>query len=267
MFCKTKDNLDIYYEVQGNPGAQETIVFLNGLTQSTLSWLFVIPAFKKNYRILLLDFIFQGNSSKNSDVRNFDTHAADVVCVLDKENITNAHVVGLSYGSMVAQHLAINFPNRVNKLILLSTFAHKTPMFEMIETSWWNALEKGGYTLLFDTMMPFVLSEEYFNNPIVPITALKASKEELNHNTQSIFRLMEATRTRPDYRKELKKIKSPTLIIQGEKDLLLPVYFAEEVQKNIPGSKLIVIKRAGHTLNLEHVTEVCKHIIDFLTSS
>ena len=62
MFCKTHDGLNLYYEVQGNPSAAKTIVFLNGLSQSTIAWILTIPYFKDNYRIVLMDFIFQGQS-------------------------------------------------------------------------------------------------------------------------------------------------------------------------------------------------------------
>ncbi len=263
MICKTKDGLDIYYEVQGNVNSTETIVFLNGLTQSTVAWFFCIPFFKDNYKIILLDFIFQGNSAKSGDSRTFDQHAADVNSVLSAENISKINLVGLSYGSLVAQHFAVNYPEKLNKLVLLSTFAHKTPIYNAIELSWWHSLEKGGYGLMFDTMMPFVLSEDYFSKPIIPIELLKKSREDLNQNSQAIFNLMRATKERADFRQELQKIKSSTLIIQGEKDLLLPVYLAQEVQKNISNSNLIVVKHAGHTLNLEHVPEVCGHILGF----
>lgn len=266
MICKTNDGLDIYYEVQGNVNASETVVFLNGLTQSTLSWFFCLPFFKDNYKIILLDFIFQGNSSKSGDSRTFNQHAEDVNSVLTAEKITKINLVGLSYGSLVAQHFAVNYSEKLSKLVLLSTFAHKTPIYNAIELSWWHSLEKGGYGLMFDTMMPFVLSEDYFSKPIIPIELLKKSREDLNQNSQAIFNLMRATKERPDFRPELNKIKVPTLIIQGEKDLLLPVYLAQEVQKNIPGSQLTVIKHAGHTLNLEHVPAVCTHIITFLKS-
>lgn len=264
MNCKTSDGLNLYYEVQGNKEASETLVFLNGLTQSTLSWLFCIPFFQADHKIIVLDFIFQGNSDKTGEWRNFDQHAKDVIAVLDQEKISSAHIIGLSYGSLVAQHMAVNHLSRVKKLILLSTFAHKTPIFEAIELSWWRALENGGYGLMFDTMMPFVLSEEYFNNPIIPIELLKKSREDLNQNSQAIFSLMRATKERKDYRPQLTKIKTSTLIIQGEKDTLLPVYLAEEVHKHIPLSQLIIVKHAGHTLNLEHVPEVCSYILRFL---
>src|SRR6185312_11111478 len=107
MICKTSDNLDLYYELQGNLKAAETLVFLNGLTQSTLAWAFVTPYFKERYKIVLLDLIFQGQSAKTGSWRNFDQHAADVKAVLDQEKITKVTLIGLSYGSLVAQHFVV----------------------------------------------------------------------------------------------------------------------------------------------------------------
>lgn len=264
MICKTGDNLDLYYEIQGNLQSAETIVFLNGLTQSTVAWFFTVPYFKEKYKLILLDFIFQGQSSKQGEWRNFDTHAQDVSLVLKQEKIDKVTVIGLSYGSLVAQHFAVNYPQHLNKLVLLSTFAHKTPYYEAIEHSWWRALEQGGYNLMLDIMLPSVLSENYFSKPIIPIELMKESRKELNQSKDAIFNLMRATKERADFRNELKKISAPTLVIQGEKDLLLPVHLANEVHLNIKNSKFIVIKNTGHTLNLEHVPEVCKYIISFL---
>lgn len=264
MFCKTKDNLDLYYEIQGDKNAKETIVFLNGLTQSTLAWGLMLPYFKNKYKVLLLDFIFQGQSSKTGEWRNFDQHAADLKILLDKEGIKKIHLVGLSYGSLVAQHFAVLYPNYLHKLILISTFAHKTPYYEAIELSWWRALESGGYNLMLDIMLPSVLSESYFAKPLIPIQVMKDTRQGVNENSEAIFKLMRATKERVDFRKELEKISTPTLVIQGEKDLLLPVHLANDVHLHINGSKFIVIKNAGHTLNLEHVNEVSKDILEFL---
>lgn len=264
MICKTHDNLNIYYEVHGNVQSNETLVFLNGLTQSTLAWFLVLPYFKENYKIILLDFIFQGQSSKDAEWRDFNAHAQDVSLVLKQEKISKANIIGLSYGSLVAQHFAVVYPQLLNKLVLLSTFAHKTQYYEAIEHSWWRALEIGGYNLMLDIMLPNVLSENYFSKPIIPIELMKEARKENNQSKEAIFNLMRATKERKDYREELKNIKALALVIQGEKDLLLPVHLANEVHLNIKHSKFIVIKGAGHTLNLEHVPEVSKHILSFL---
>lgn len=265
MYFTTKDNKILYYEIVGNIQSNSTLVFFNGLTQSTLSWGLVTPYFKSNHKIVLLDFIFQGQSDKTGDWRNFDQHAQDVKQLLDYLNIKKPSIIGLSYGSLVAQHYAVLFPNNISNLILISTFAHKTPYYDALELSWWRALEVGGYNLMLDIMLPSVLSETYFSNPLIPISAMKEMRKEANQNTEAIFNLMRATKERKDFRKELEQITCDTLIIQGEKDLLLPVHLANEIHLRIKGSKFIVIKNAGHTLNLEHVPETVACIQGFLS--
>jgi pimeloyl-ACP methyl ester carboxylesterase len=264
MYCKTSDNLNLYYEVTGNLQSTKTLVFLNGLSQSTLAWVLTTPYFKNDYKIVLLDFIFQGQSDKKSDVRNFDQHAADVKAVLDELKIEKANIIGLSYGSLVAQHFALLFPQRVEKLVLMSTFAQKTPYFEAIELAWGRAVEVGGYPLLFDIMLPSVLGEEYFKNPLIPLDMMRQTRTDANNDSQALLKLMRATKERPDYRQKLKAIKTPTLIIHGEKDLLMLVHMAEEVHKSIPGSRLEIIKGVGHTLNLEAISQMVELLKSFL---
>lgn len=264
MYCKTNEDLNIYFEVHGNEHANNTIVFLNGLSQSTVAWLLTIPAFKNDYKIVLIDFIFQGQSDKKGEWRNFDTHAKDVISVLDYLKIDKAIITGLSYGSLVAQHLGVNYGKRISKLILMSTFAHKTPYYEAIELSWWRALEFGGYNLMLDIMLPTVLSEGYFKNPLIPIDLMKQARQEANEDKEALFKLMRATKDRGDYRNELKKITVPTLVIQGEKDTLFPIHMAQEVANSIPNAKLQIIPFAGHTLNLEAVPAMCKLILGFV---
>lgn len=264
MLHKTQDGLNIYYEVQGNPSAKKTIVFLNGLSQSTIAWILTAPHFKDDYRIVLMDFIFQGQSDKTGESRGFNQHAKDVLGLLNEIKADKVILAGLSYGSLVAQHFAVLFPEKLEKLVLLSTFAHKTPYYNAIELAWWRALELGGYPLMLDIMLPSVLSEEYFKNPLIPIEMMKAARQETNSEKEALFKLMEATKQRPDYREELRKIKTPTIVIQGEKDLLLPVHMAAEVAKNIQGSELKIIAGAGHTLNLEAIPQMSKEIKAFI---
>src|SRR6202008_2429230 len=248
MIHKTIDKQGIYYEIQGDLNSKQTLVLLNGLSQSTLAWGLMTPGLGKNNRIVLLDFIFQGQSDKNGEWRDFDQHAKDVKGLLDELKIDSAVIIGLSYGSLVAQHFALLFPEKTQKLVLMSTFAHKTAYYQAIETAWERAVSMGGYPLLLDIMLPSVLSEEYFKNPLIPIELMKEARKDLNNDSAALLKLMRATKERPDYLEKLKQVKAPTLIIQGEKDLLFPVHMAEAVHKSIPGSRLEIIPLVGHTL-------------------
>ena len=264
MFHKTSDNQNLYYEVYGNLQSDKSIIFLNGLSQSTAAWYLVLPAFVKDYQVVLCDLIFQGQSDKAGDVRDFDQHAADVKGLIDALNIKKINVAGISYGSLVAQHMALNYPEKINKLILLSTFAHQTPYTNAIAEAWLTSLNMGGYAHMFDVMLPTVLGEMYFKNPLIPIDVLKTAKQTQNTDAVALQKLMTATAQRPDYREKLKAIKNPTLIIQGEKDVLFPVHMAQAVADAIPGSKLEVVAGVGHTLNLEAIPQIIKLITEFI---
>lgn len=263
MFVQTKDSKKIYVEVINEEKDLPVLLFLNGLSQATMSWGFVVPHFKDNYKIILMDFVFQGNSEKEGEWRTFDQHAEDVISVLDELKVAQATLIGLSYGSIVAQHVGVLFPNRVSKLILLSTFAHKTPYYEAIELSWKRALEMGGYGLMLDVMLPYVLSDTYFSHPIIPIDLLKSMRKDVVE-AKALEKLMTATLNMNDYRKELKKINCPTLVIHGGKDLLFPVELGKSVADHIDEAKFKVIPTAGHTLNLEEVPQVVAEIKEFI---
>ena len=164
----------------------------------------------------------------------------------------------------MAQHFALLFPKRLDKLVLMSTFAHKTPYFEAIELAWARALEKGGYPLLFDIMLPSVIGEDYFKNPIIPIELMRQARADVNTDAAALLKLMLATKQRPDYRAKLKDINAPTLIIHGEKDLLLPTHMAAEVHKAITKSQFEIFPNVGHTLNLEAVPQSIAAIKKFM---
>ncbi|MFN5182726.1 MAG: alpha/beta fold hydrolase [Bacteroidota bacterium] len=263
MYFKTRSGRLLYYETKkGNSG--KTLVLLNGLTQSTMSWALMEPKLN-NHSLVLMDFIFQGKSEKTGEWQNFNEHAVDVADLLDNIGLKSANIAGLSYGSLVAQHFAVLFPEKLDRLILMSSFCYKTPYYIAIEAAWENAIKIGGYPLMLDVMLPTVLSENYFNSPIIPIELMKQARTELNQDSSALIKLMQATKARGDYRKELNKINSPTLIIHGEKDLLFPVHMGKAVAENINGSKFVLIEGAGHTLNLEGIIKTCETINDFIS--
>lgn len=263
MIVKTRDNKNIFTEISNHKKELPVVVLLNGLSQSTASWGFLTPLLNEKYIVVLMDFVFQGGSDKDGDWRDFDQHAEDVMTVLDAHGVSKASLIGLSYGSIVAQHCGVLFPERIDKLVLLSTFAHKTPYYEAIELSWKRSLEIGGYGLLLDVMLPYVLSDHYFNNPIIPIELLKSMRKDVVE-AKALEKLMTATLHMNDYRKELLKIKASTLVVHGGKDMLFPIELGKSVSEQITGSKFVVLPEAGHTLNLEDVPQVINLIKEFI---
>jgi 3-oxoadipate enol-lactonase len=266
MIHTLPDGITLYYEIQGNSDADKTILFLNGLSQSTLAWSGIAPSFYKEYQVVLVDCVFQGQSGKAKEFRSYDAHAADIADLIRATKLRNVYVCGISYGSAITQHLLVNHSDLIKGGILVSTFAHNTALFNAMGESWKQALKAGGYPLMLEIMLPTVLGKSYFEKPLIPIETLKESRVARNLETDDLLKLMLATETRGDYREELKKIIAPVLIIQGEEDLLIPPSVAKEVADQISGSKLEIIENAGHTLNLEAIPQLTNLIREFINT-
>ncbi|TND07883.1 MAG: alpha/beta hydrolase [Bacteroidetes bacterium] len=258
------DGIDLYYELHGPETAEYTVLFLNGLSQSTLAWAAVAPAIAAGNRVVLLDLVCQGQSGIAEAYRNFDAHAADVHHLVQALGLDKVVLCGISYGSAVSQHILVNHPERFSGALLLSTFGHNTPIFEAIGNSWAAALRTGGYPLMFDVMLPTVLGENYFIKPFIPIETLKEARLQTGLNPESLMKLMMATDERKDYRHRLPEIKAPVHVIQGEMDILIPPKIAKEVADRIPGSQFTVLEGVGHTLNLEAIPQTIAAIKIFL---
>lgn len=259
-----KDGNSIFYQYHFFAGESPTVVFLNGLSQSTMSWGAVAPAFIGKYNVLLVDLVFQGKSTAQGDFRSYDQHAADVTQLVQFLGITKPVLCGLSYGSAVAQHALVLFPEVYSGGVLMSTFAHNAEVFTAIGESWKSVLRVGGYPLLLDVMLPVVLGASYFEKPLIPIQTLKEMRISNNLSAENLFRLMMATETRGDYREELQKVAVPVLIIHGEEDLLIPVAIASQVNDHLQESDFIVLEKVGHTLNLEAIPQITGLIREYL---
>lgn len=258
------DGNAIYYELHGKQDAEITLLFLGGLSQSTAAWLAYVPAFAANYRILLADLMFQGQSDNPANFRSFQEHAQDINELIENLNCNQVVPIGISYGGAVIMRLMHYFPKRIRKAVLMATFAHKTPFFDAIGTSWQRALETGGYSLMLDVMLPFVLGKHYFQNPLIPIEMLKQMRIGNDMSIDRLSKLMMATAMSDDFRQALREVKIPVLVICGNEDLLCTPEMHHDLVQALPNARYVEIEDVGHTLNLEAMPQTIALIQEFL---
>lgn len=119
MAFAQNQNARIYWNAIGKG---EPIVLLMGLGCSSAMWFRLVPRLARKYRVILLDNRGAGQTSvEHFVVHRVSNMAADVACVLDAAGEASAHVLGFSMGGMIAQQLAIDFPQRVRSLVLAGT--------------------------------------------------------------------------------------------------------------------------------------------------
>jgi pimeloyl-ACP methyl ester carboxylesterase len=233
------------------------------------AWIFQTRAFKKYYRVITFDNRGVGKTDKPSGGYSMKTMADDTVGLMEHLGIKKAHVLGVSMGGMIAQELAINYPDRINKLILGCTFARRD--------------ESSGVTPEFHKALGY--GEDYTDDDArsIPIRKILDTMSSLAINTvlyRIIFwplmkigvRLMETTGLLGQWEaaldhntlNNLPAVKVPTLVITGTQDRLIKPSSSEVIAKLIPNAKLVKVEGGSHVFFIEMRSRFNREVLDFL---
>lgn len=262
----TINDVDLYYELSGNPKAQETIVFLNGAMASTNSWINQVALFERaGYRILLHDFKGQLKSDKPQGPYTFHQHAFETVELMQKLGIEKAHIVGSSYGGEVGLRMAIDFPVFVESLTVIDSLSELDSLVENFVLNWRHLCDDLDGEAFFNGIMPTIYGEKYIreNTEMLKTRAqqMKVLPEEYFIGQTYLYDtfLQDVNST-----SELKMIQCPVLIINGEDDILKPSKFSRILHENIKQSNWLEIPDCGHVAIIEQAATVNICILGFL---
>ncbi len=256
---KVKINgVSLYYELTGKG---PTVVFVNGLTMDTTGWINQVSRFSEKYQVLTYDCRGQGLSDKPNHVYPTEMHADDLKALLDRVNIKKAHVVGLSNGGMVAQHLAVKYPEKLGALALVDTTSHIDTLLDLILKSWIKATELKDNLFRFDVALPLIFSGDFIERNLGAIETLREMSAQ--KAAEPIINLAKGCRTH-NIKDRLSEIKAPTLIIVGEDDILIPLKHSRALHEGIPNSKLVVMKNCAHVPSIEKPGEFNSIVLDFI---
>lgn len=214
------------------------------------------------YRVFAKDFTVYAFSRKNALTKGYTTRdmARDQAVAMDQLGISKADVFGVSMGGMIAQYLAIDFPEKVNKLILTVTSSRPNPILTESIDEWVSCARRGDHTALMDSNIRRIYSEDYYrkNKWMVPIMGRLTKPKSYDR----FFVQADACLTH-DASENLKHIKASTLVIGGEKDLSLGGDASGEITAMIPGAELLMYKQWGHGL-YEEARDFNRAVLTFL---
>ena len=214
------------------------------------------------YRMFCKDFTVYAFSRKEPLSNGFTTRdmAFDLAEAMAELGIEKADILGVSMGGMIAQHLAIDFPEKVNKLILTVTASRPNPILTESIDEWVSCARRGDHTALMDSNVRRIYSENYYrkNQWMVPIMGRLTKPRSY----ERFFIQADACMTHDAY-KSLNRIKAPTLVIGGEKDLALGGDASREIAASIPGAELLMYEQWGHGL-YEEAKDFNRVVLRFL---
>ena len=186
--------------------------------------------------------------------------ARDLKNAMDALGIAKADIFGVSMGGMIAQHFAIDYPERVGKLVLVVTSAKSDPILVESIEEWLDCIRRGDYSAFMDSNLRRIYSEDYYrkNKWMVPLISILTKPKSFDR-----FLVQADACLTHDAYENLKSIQAPTLVVGGEKDAALGGEASREIGEAIPNAKLHMYPQWGHGL-YEEAKDFNQLVLDFL---
>jgi pimeloyl-ACP methyl ester carboxylesterase len=245
-------------------GEGPPLVFVHGHSGRWANWLANIPHFSRTHRVIAMDLPGFGHSPMPRDPITIENYGRMLDALMDRLDITAAPVVGNSMGGFAAAELAIKFPPRVERLVLVSAAGLATKYLGL-STEFFRRRSYIAVTRAINLYagIPEARAETLVRRPNLRRRVLEmvVRHPELLSGPMA-FELMRGT-GKPaaadatdaimnyDYRDRVSDIGCPTLVVWGRNDRVVPVDSAEEYHELIERSRVDVFDDTGHVAMLE----------------
>ena len=263
------NGISINYSVEGRG---EPLFLIMGFSASKIAWFFQRRTFRKHFQLVTFDNRGVGQSDKPTGPYSMQMFADDTVGLMDHLGIDRAHILGVSMGGLIAQHIALSYPERVRKLVLGSTYAskqgsgeHSAEYMKYIGLSE-DASDEELRQVDPEKIMGAVVSLAFNNRllgivakPLLWIIARRLATEGAREQYQAI--------QGHDTLDRLPTIQAPTLVIVGAQDRLVNPTSSDILADAIPGARLVKIEGGSHAFFMSKRGRFNKVVLDFLLGS
>lgn len=251
---------NLYYETHGRG---EPLVMLQGWGLDITGWQYIIEPLSQMFQVIVFDNRGTGRSEVTPGKYTTRLLADDAAALLDHLRIDNAHVLGWSMGGMIAQELALAYPRRVDRLILSASSAKVTAKSSFIAWSNIEAIKRGELETSVNWQLSFCFSKALFSNEAL----LFEIKERLLNPPYPVtldgLISQFAAVVSHDRRRQLRGIKSPTLVLGAAEDGIIDIDQVKALALEIYNSQLRILP-GGHMYHVEYSELFARTVIEFL---
>lgn len=249
------NNVNLNYEIYGSGFP---VVLIHGLSDDLTYWKYLVKELKKYYKVVAMDLRGHGKSDEGNDEYTMDLLKNDVVSLCSKLNINEFHLIGFSLGGEIALKIAIENPNTVSRLIIISSFARADRYTENNLKIMYNAINDS-FEEFYDTMIDYVLPDDIIEKNKLKLENIKLNQAS-NKNQSAIIKTLSACMYQ-DIFDCLKNIKNNTLIMYGEDEKIISFNNIIEVYNEIPNSEKVSFPNTKHNVLIHRNFDDAKDII------
>lgn len=233
-FYLSDDNCRIHFEERGEGPA---CIMIPGLVGEAGFWRGVEGKLAATHRLVLVDHRGAGKSDRPPDGYSIPRIMADVIGIMDQLGIARAAILGHSTGGMVAQTLAVTYPERVKCLVLSGTWSRRDLRFRRMFEARLALLREAGPVAYHKLTQALGYDADWMEQNRATLDAELAEASQrlapIDVQAQRIAMLLEH-----DVLDSLPRISAPTLVIGACDDALIPFAASQELARLIPGAQL-----------------------------
>jgi 3-oxoadipate enol-lactonase len=233
------------HRVHGPEGAP-ALVLASSLGTTQELWDRQLPAFAERFRVVTFDHPGHGSSPLPERPWTVESFARDVLGLLDELGLERVSLCGVSLGGMVGMALALEAPERVDRLVLSCTSAYLGPPDAWFERA--NVVRAEGMEAVVDAVVGRWFTPDLARDDTATVTHFRALLAATP--PEGYARGCEAVGVW-DARDRIAAIAAPTLVVAGADDPATPVEHGQLIAEQIPGARLLVLEHAAHLANIE----------------
>jgi 3-oxoadipate enol-lactonase len=267
-FAQSEEGLKLRYEIRGNG---EPVALIMGFSGSGRGWGEpFLKLMEARFKIFVIDNRGTGESDRPQAEFTLGELAADILAVLDHAKTPRAHIFGISMGGMIAQEFAVAYPERTRGLVLGCTNCGSSHSVAADPAALANLIPAPGMDPIEAARRAFSVAcgKAFLNSEAGQAILNQAIADMGNYPITPLDTLMRQGQAVAGFDSfaRLGQIKSPTLIIHGDDDSIVPYPNAEVLHGAIAGSKKHTLKAAGHMFFWEVPDETVRVSGDFLAA-
>ena len=255
-------------------GSGPPVIFIHGLSGCWQNWLEQIPLFARDHRVIAVDLPGFGHSDMPVEPISISGYADSIDELMEKLDIDAARIVGNSMGGFIGAEMAIEHPARIERLVLVAAAGLS---IESIRTKRTKGVRHRAENIIFFSLAHVVSrSHQVALRPRLRAALLMtvaahparlpgplAAQQVLGSGKPGFSDALEAMCRYP-LRDRLEKIACPTLVLWGDKDILVPVKDASVFEELIPDSRKIIYTDTGHVSMMERPARFNSDVKAFL---
>jgi len=257
----TVNDIDIHYRLAGQ--GEQTIVCINGLADDLETWAFQEEALTAaGYQLLLFDNRGVGKTSKPAGPYSSAMLAEDAKGLVDHLGMTGFHLLGVSMGGMIAQEYALAYPGDLRSVTLGCTYAAPGPFCSRMFAMWADMAPVLGVPFVMRDVILWAFTVDFFSSRPEELAEFETGMRYLDQPVSAYLAQM-AVIQHHDTTSRLAQLTTPTLVLAGEQDILIPVSLSRRLHDAIPGAEWQTVA-GGHACLWEHPGPFNNAVIDFV---